>query len=77
MNEYKLEKIKKIVSPHIEYTKIKYKSDIYKTGDAILVRDLNDGFLVAKLSRIIQFNGFKKYPFWPTVEVQWYFLILN
>ena len=72
VNDCKLEKIKKIVSPDVIYNKIKFKSEIYRIGDAVLVRDLNEGFLAAKLTRIIQCNGFKKYPFWPTIEVQWY-----
>lgn len=58
----------------VNYNKIKFKSDIYRIGDAILVRDLNEGFLVAKLTKIIQYGGFKKYPFWPTIEVKWYYL---
>ena len=52
-------------------SKIKFKSDIYSVGDCLLVRDVNEGFLVAKLIKIIQYNGFKKYPFWPTIKVQW------
>lgn len=74
VDDFKFQKIKNIVSPDVIYNKIKFKSDIYTTGDTILVRDLNEGFLVAKLNKIIQFNGFKKYPFWPTIEVQWYFI---
>lgn len=59
------------MSPDIFYNKFKFREDVYKVGDCMLVRDLNEGFLVAKLLKIIQFNGFKKYPFWPTIEIQW------
>ena len=71
VDKIKLQKIRKIVSPKIFYNKIKYKSDIYSIGDCILIRDSNEGFLVAKLEKIIKNNGYKKYPFWPTIEVQW------
>ena len=67
----KITKIRNIVATDITYDKIKYKSNIYSVGDCLLVRDINEGFLVAKLLRIIQYNGFKKYPFWPTIQVQW------
>lgn len=75
MDNNKIQKIRKIVNADIDYKKIKYKSHIYSIGDSILIRDVNEGFLVAKLVKIIQYNGFKKYPFWPTIQVQWYFLI--
>ena len=68
---FRLEKIRKIILPDIFYTKIKYKSDIYGIGDNILVRDLNGNYILAKIKEIIKSNGFKKYPFWPTIEVEW------
>jgi len=68
----KLEKVQKIVDYGKEYTKIKFKQDIYSVGDNLLIRDF-DGFLVGKLTRIITYNGIKKYPYWPTIEVQWYY----
>ncbi len=57
----------------MNYNKIKYKSDIYTLGDYLMVRDVNDGFLIGKLVKIIQSGGFKKYPYWPTIQVQWYY----
>jgi len=71
VDNHKIKKIRHIVNSEVHYNKIKYKSHIYSIGDCILIRDINDGFLVAKLIKIIQFNGFKKYPFWPTIQVQW------
>ncbi len=38
-----------------------------------MVRDLNGDFLVGKLIKIITNGGFKKYPYWPTIQVQWYY----
>ena len=70
----KLEKIQKIVSLGKDYTMIKFKHNIYSVGDTLLVRDLNEGFLIAKLLRILSYNGNKKYPYWPTIEVQWYII---
>lgn len=71
VDEKKLEKIYKIVSPDAFYNKLKYQSEIYNIGDCILVNDSKEGFLVAKLLKIIQLNGFEKYPYWPTIQVQW------
>lgn len=68
-----MEKIKKIVSPSVNYNKVKYKSDIYSVGDYLLIKDVNDGFLVGKLIKIIKNGGMKKYPYWPTIQVQWYY----
>jgi hypothetical protein len=70
--EDKMQKIRKIVSPEINYNKVKYKSEVYTIGDCLLIRDVNDGFLIAKLVKIVQCNGLKKYPWWPTIQVQWY-----
>jgi hypothetical protein len=70
VDQEKLQKIRKIVSPETNYTKIKYKQDIYSIGDNLLIRD-NDGFLIGKLINIIPVNGDKKYSYWPTIEVQW------
>jgi hypothetical protein len=73
VNEEKIEKIKTIVLPNVNYNKIKYKNDIYTVGDTLMIRDVNDGFLIGKLIKIIQSNGIKKYPHWPTIQVQWYY----
>lgn len=60
-----------MISEDIIYEKIKFKSNIYKIGDCLMIRDADDGYLVAKLLKIIQTNGLKQYPFWPVIEVQW------
>ncbi len=59
------------MSPDINYNKIKYKSDIFALGDFLMIRDVNDGFLIGKLIKVVQTGGFKKYPYWPTIQVQW------
>ena len=38
-----------------------------------MIRDVNEGFLIGKLTKVIHTGGFKKYPYWPTVQVQWYY----
>jgi hypothetical protein len=67
----KLSKIKKYININETYTKIKFKQDYFSIGDNLMVRDFNENFLVAKLSKIIPVNGNKKYPYWPTIEVEW------
>lgn len=71
VDSQKLQKIRKIVSPDVKYTKIKYKQDIYSIGDNLLIRDSADGYSIGKLVRIIPANGNFKYNYWPTIEVQW------
>jgi hypothetical protein len=71
VDSIKLQKIRKIVSPDITYNKIKYKNDIFSLGDCLLVRDQFEGFLIGKLIKIIPSGGFKKYPYWPTIQIQW------
>lgn len=67
----KTQQIKKLVSMSTAYNKIKYKDEVYSLGDNILIRDTNDGFLIGKLVKIIQANAFKKYPYWPAIQIQW------
>jgi hypothetical protein len=68
----KMQKVKKLIQPGINYCKIKYKNEIYSIGDCLLIRDeAEDSFLIGKLVKIIQYNGYKKYPYWPTIQVQW------
>jgi hypothetical protein len=69
----KLQKIRRFVSPYLNYTKLKYKDEIYSLDDILMIRDVNEGFLVAKLVKILGTGGNKKYSHWPTVQVQWYY----
>jgi hypothetical protein len=67
-----MQKIKKLISPNIAYNKIKYKNEIFSIGDCLLIRDEgDDSYLIGKLVKINQFNGYKKYPYWPTIQIQW------
>ncbi len=75
IDSIKLQKLKKIVSSELNYTKVKYKGEIYSLGDILMVRDVNEGFLICKFLKIVPHGGNKKYSHWPTVQVQWYGLI--
>lgn len=66
-----MQNIRKIVSLDQPYKKIKYKNEIYTLGDVLLIRDVSEGFLIGKLIKVIPSNGIKKYPWWPTIQVQW------
>jgi hypothetical protein len=67
----KLQKLKKLVSAELNYTKVKYKGEIYSIGDILMIRDVNEGFLIGKLLKVVAQGGNKKYSHWPTVQVQW------
>ncbi len=71
VDSLKIQRIRKIISPDITYNKIKYKNDIFSLGDCLLVRNENEGFLIGKLIKVIQEGGLKKYPYWPTIQIQW------
>ena len=76
--EDKLQRVKKLISPHISYSKIKYRNEVYSIGDCVTIKDEIEGsFLIGKLVKIIQANGFKKCPYWPTVQVQWYSILIK
>jgi hypothetical protein len=68
-----MEKIRKVVSTTISYDKVKYKSETYQLGDCLMIRDFGEGYLIGKLIKVVQEDGFKKYPWWPTIQVQWYY----
>ena len=70
----KFEKVSAIVPPNVKYSRIKYKNRIYSIDDCLLIRDplIPEGYLIAKLLEIIPINGIEKYPYWPSIRVQWY-----
>jgi hypothetical protein len=69
----KFSKVSTIVPPNLNYDRIKYKNQIYKINDFLLIRDplVPDGYLITKLLSIIPTNGIEKYPYWPAIKVQW------
>jgi hypothetical protein len=76
-NEDKLQRIKKLISPTISYDKIKYRNEVYSIGDCVIIKDeIEESFLIGKIVKIIQTNGFKKIPYWPTIQVQWYSILI-
>jgi len=38
-----------------------------------MIRDVQENFLIGKLIKIVTQGGNKKHPYWPTVQVQWYY----
>ena len=71
-DESRLNEIYKIIYPSISYTSIKSNSKIYNIGDTLLIHGNNE-FLVGELVQIIPNNGKAQIPFWPTIEVKWYY----
>jgi hypothetical protein len=69
----KIDLVSQIVSPSLGYKKIKYKNAVYSVDDCLLIRDplVNEGYLIAKLLQIIPMDGIEKYPYWPSIQVQW------
>ena len=71
-NKQKLEKLKKFVNPNLTYDSIKFRNIIFKIGDVLLIQASEEN-LIGELIKIIPINGIKEYPFWPTVQVKWYY----
>jgi hypothetical protein len=74
----KFEKVAQVINPITNYTKIKYKNEVYSVNDCLLIKDplVKDGYLIARLLQILPTNGIEKYPYWPSIQVQWYILDL-
>ena len=71
-NKQGLEKLKKYVNSNLSYDNIKFRDIIYKIGDVLLIQASEEN-LIGELIKIIPVNGIKEYPFWPTVQVKWYY----
>ena len=71
-NKQGLEKIKKYVDPELSYDSIKFRNIIFKIGDVLLIQASEEN-LIGELIKIIPTNGIKEYPFWPTIQVKWYY----
>ena len=67
-----LEKLKKYVDSNLSYDSIKFREIIFKLGDVLLIQAPEEN-LIGELIKIIPINGLKEYPFWPTIQVKWYY----
>ena len=71
-NKQSLEKLKKYVDSNLSYDSIKFRDIVFKLGDVLLIQAPEEN-LIGELIKIIPVNGIKEYPFWPTVQVKWYY----
>jgi hypothetical protein len=69
----KLKRVKEVIGSKSNFKKFKFNNEIYSVGDDIQIHDDTNECLVAKIVKILTFNGSSKYPYWPTIEVQWYY----
>ena len=67
-----LDKLKKYVDNNLSYDSIKFRNIIFKIGDVLLIQASNEN-LIGELIKIIPENGIKEYPFWPSIQVKWYY----
>lgn len=72
-NARKLEKIKTVINTRSQFTKVKYNGEIYSIGDDVLIADFGNEYLLGKILKIKNTHGIHKYPYWPSMEVQWYY----
>ena len=71
-NKESLEKLKEYVDSNLSYDRIKFRDMIFNIGDVLLIQSAEEN-LIGELVKIIPSNGIKEYPFWPTVQVKWYY----
>ena len=71
-NKQGLEKLKKYIDADLNYDSIKFRNIIFKIGDVLLIQASEEN-LIGELIKIIPNNGIKEYPFWPTIQVKWYY----
>ena len=71
-NKQGLEKLKKYVDSESSYDSIKFRNIIFKIGDVLLIQASEEN-LIGELIKIIPTNGIKEYPFWPAIQVKWYY----
>ena len=71
-NKQGLEKLKKYIDSDLNYDSIKFRNIIFKIGDVLLIQASEEN-LIGELIKIIPTNGIKEYPFWPTIQVKWYY----
>jgi hypothetical protein len=45
----------------------------YSIGEIVLVKDASSDFMIGKITKIVPQNGIKKYPYWPSIQVEWYY----
>lgn len=55
------------------YSKVRINGEIYSVGDDVHICDNGNDYLIAKIIKIKPTKGISKYPYWPTVLVQWYY----
>lgn len=72
-NVKKLEKIKSVLNTKLNYTKFKINGEVFSVGDDVQICDSGNDFLIAKIIKIKPTHGISKYPYWPTIQVQWYY----
>ena len=71
-NKQGLEKLKKYVDSESSYDSIKFRNIIFHLGDVLLIQASEEN-LIGELIKIIPTNGIKEYPFWPAIQVKWYY----
>ena len=71
-NKQGLEKLKKYVDSELSYDSIKFRNIIFNIGDVLLIQASEEN-LIGELIKIIPTNGIKEYPFWPAIQVKWYY----
>ena len=71
-NKKGLEKLKKFVDANLTYDSLKFRNIVFNIGDVLLIQAPEED-LIGELIKILPINGKKEYPFWPTVQVKWYY----
>lgn len=70
-NPEDLSKLSQLLSES-NFDQLKYNNIVYKIGDVLSILSA-DQVLIGELLKIIPSGGIKEYPFWPSIQVRWYY----
>lgn len=62
-----------VVPKQSSYSKFRYQGNVYSVGDTVMLSDGENGFYIAKITKLILQSGIAAYKKWPTIQVQWYY----
>jgi hypothetical protein len=66
----KIDIISQLILPHHVYKTVKFNNCMHSIGDCLILSDRKGGIIIGKLLAILPVNGFSKYPYWPSIEIQ-------
>lgn len=68
----RLDILKSVIDINIEYNGFKYKNEIYKCNEDVVI-NIDNRNAIAKIIQIFPINGISENYIWPSIKVKWYY----